>query len=423
VPHLDPRAALPGTLPWATLLAGDAPLRFEPVPFEHPLWILYSSGTTGAPKGIVHGHGGILLEHMKALALQNDMRPGDRFFWQTTTGWMMWNLLVGGLLVGCSLVLYDGSAAEPDLEVLWRLAAGTRTTRFGAGASTHIACMKAGLRPGDRLDLSALRAVGSTGSPLPPEAFRWVYDAVKRDVWLASSSGGTDVASAFLGAAPTLPVHEGELQAPSLGANVRAFDAAGQPVIGEAGELVLTAPIPSMPVGFWNDPDGSRYRASYFEHFPGVWRHGDRVRFTDRGSAVILGRADATLNRHGVRIGTGEIYRAVESLPEVVDSLVVGVERPDGGYDMPLFVVLREGLALDDALRETIRARLRTMFSPRHVPDRIEQVAALPHTRNGKKLEVPVKRLLLGEPVEAVVDAGAVDDFAALEALAAFRPA
>src|SRR5688572_4161311 len=357
VPYLDPAARVDGTLAWSELLGAGTPLTFEQVPFEHPLWILYSSGTTGAPKAIVHGHGGILLEHLKALALQNDMQAGDRFFWHTTTGWMMWNLLVGGLLADCALVLYDGSATHPDLDVLWKLAQDAQVTRFGAGAAYYTACTKAALRPQDRFDLSSLRSIGSTGSPLPPEAFRWVYDAVKRDVWLASSSGGTDVASAFLGACPTLPVHEGELQGAALGARVEAFDEAGHVVIEEVGELVITEPMPSMPLYFWNDPDGARYRESYFEMYPQVWRHGDWVRFTARGSAVIYGRSDATLNRAGVRIGTSEIYRVVEALPFVLDSLVVGIEQPGGGYWMPLFVVLAPGVSLDDTVRAEIRER------------------------------------------------------------------
>jgi acetoacetyl-CoA synthetase len=408
VPYLEPAARMEGTRAWADLLGRDASLDFEPVPFDHPLWILYSSGTTGAPKAIVHGHGGILLEHLKALVLQQDVRPGDRLLWYTTTGWMMWNRLVGGLLAGATIVLYDGSPAHPSPDVLWRLAEEARVTHFGAGAGWFMAEMNAGLRPGERFGLGALRQVGSTGSPLPPEGFRWIYDAVKADVWLASSSGGTDVATAFLGACPTLPVHEGELQGPALGVRAEAWDDAGRAVVGEEGELVITQPMPSMPLFFWNDADGARYRESYFDAWPGVWRHGDRVRFTERGSAVILGRSDGTLNRHGVRIGTAEIYRAVEAVPGVVDSLVVGVEQPGGGYWMPLFVVLAEGTALDDALRERIRHQLRTAFTPRHVPDEIIQAPAVPRTLNGKKVEVPVKRILSGAPAAEVVNPGSL---------------
>ena len=415
LPYLDESVTMPGTLSWAELLRNEATLTFEPVPFEHPLWVLYSSGTTGLPKAIVHGQGGIVLEHLKALALQNDMKPGDRFFWFTTTGWMMWNLLIGGLLAGCTPVLYDGSASHPDLDALWQLAQDARITRFGGSAGYFTACMKAGLRPMERFDLDALRSIGSTGSPLPPEAFRWTYDAVKRDVWLASSSGGTDVCSAFLGACPLLPVREGELQGLALGVRASAFDEAGRPVIDQVGELVLTEPLPSMPLHFWNDPDGQRYRESYFEMYPGVWRHGDWVRFTPEGSAVIYGRSDSTLNRLGVRIGTSEIYRAVESIPEITDSLVIGLERPGGAYYMPLFVVLQDGAVLDDALRERIRQHIRATFSPRHVPDEIVQVSAVPRTISGKKLEVPIKRILLGEPVQRVVNKGSLSNPEALD--------
>jgi acetoacetyl-CoA synthetase len=408
VPWLDADAALPGTVPWQELLGRDVALHFEPVPFEHPLWILFSSGTTGAPKAIVHGHGGIVLEHLKSIALQNDMRPGDRFLWFTTTGWMMWNVLMGGLLAGCTIVLYDGSPAHPDLGVLWRLAEQARVTRFGTSAAYLTTCMNAGLEPGARFDLSALRAVGATGSPLPPEAFAWVYDHVKRDVWLAPSSGGTDVASAFLCGCPTLPVYSGELQGAALGARVEVFDDEGRSVIGAAGELVITAPMPSMPLYFWNDPDGERYRETYFDAFPGVWRHGDRVMVNERGGAVIFGRSDATLNRLGVRMGTAEIYRAVEAVPGVADSLVIGVELPGGGYWMPLFVVTEPGRELDDALRAAIRERIRSSASPRHVPDEVIRIDAVPRTLNGKKVEVPVKRILQGVPAGDAVMAGSL---------------
>jgi acetoacetyl-CoA synthetase len=416
VPYLDSSARLDGTLDWHALLARETSLEFEPVPFEHPLWVLYSSGTTGVPKAIVHGHGGILLEHLKSHVLQNDMRPGDRFLWHTTTGWMMWNLLVGALLAGGIPVLYDGAAQHPSLLALWQLVDELHVARFGAGAAYHTACMKAGLRPGQHLELAALRTIGSTGSPLPADAFTWIYDAVKRDVWLASSSGGTEVCTAFLCACPGLPVHAGELQGPALGARVCAFDERGAPVVDEVGELVITEPMPSMPLFLWDDPDGERYRASYFSMYPGIWRHGDRVHFTSRGSAVIHGRSDATLNRHGVRIGSGEIYGVVEALPEVTDSLVVGIDRPDGSYFMPLFVVLADGVVLDEALRHRIAERIRADASPRHVPDAIVQVPAVPRTLTGKKLEVPIKRILLGEPVERVLDAGALADADALHA-------
>ena len=424
VPYLDPSARIDGTLRWDDLTGDDRTLVIDPVPFDHPLWILYSSGTTGVPKAIVHGHGGILLEHLKALVLQQDVRPGDRLLWYTTTGWMMWNRLVGGLLAGATIVLYDGSPAHPAPDVLWRLAAEARVTHFGAGAGFFLAARDAGVEPGKAYDLSALRQIGSTGSPLPPEGFRWVYDAVRSDVWLASSSGGTDVATAFLGACPTLPVHAGELQGPALGVRVEAWNEDGRAVAGAEGELVITRPMPSMPVRFWDDPDGARYRESYFDRWPGVWRHGDRVRFTERGGAVILGRSDSTLNRHGVRIGTAEIYRAVESVPEVADSLVAGVEEPGGGYWMPLFVVLRVGVVLDDALRGRIVHALRSMFTPRHVPDEIIQVPAVPRTLNGKKVEVPVKRILMGVPAAEAVNPGSLANPEALrffEELAARR--
>jgi acetoacetyl-CoA synthetase len=425
VPFLDHSSSSsfiphPSSFLWSRLITRDEPLRFEPVAFDHPLWILYSSGTTGAPKAIVHGHGGILLEHLKALVIQSDVRPGDRLLWYTTTGWMMWNRLVGGLLAGAGIVLYEGSPAWPDLDTLWRLAEETEVTHFGGGAGYYTACMNAGLEPGERFDLHALRMISSTGSPLPAEAYRWIYSAVRADIWLASSSGGTDVATAFLGASPALPVYEGELQGPALGVRAEAFDDAGLPVVEEPGELVITEPIPSMPLYFWNDPDGARYRESYFEPWPGVWRHGDSVMFTARRSAVILGRSDATLNRHGIRIGTGEIYRAVESVPGVVDSLVIGIEKPGGGYYMPLFVVLEAGRELDQAVIDEIRARLRSTFTARHVPDEIIRIDAVPRTLNGKKLEVPIKKILMGQAPERVVNPGSLANPEALGFFVAF---
>ena len=394
IPYLDPEAAAdgPGEMTWADLLAGpEEPLTFEAVPFDHPLWVLYSSGTTGLPKAIVHGHGGVVLEHAKAIGLMFDIRDGDRMFWYTTTGWMMWNFLVGSMLVGGVPVLYDGSPGHPNLDVLWDLAARARVSLFGTSAAFLAACQKAGIRPGETNDLSHLEAIGSTGSPLAVETFGWVYDAVKPDVWLASMSGGTDVVSAFVGGCPLLPVHAGELQARALGAKVEAFDEAGRSVVGQTGELVLTAPLPSMPVGFWNDPDGARYRESYFEMYPGVWRHGDWIRITERGSAVIEGRSDSTLNRQGIRFGTSELYGVVESLPEVLDSLVIGLELPGGGYRMPLFVVLADGVELDAALKARINGAIRAALSQRHVPDEIVAVPAIPRTLTGKKMEVPVK--------------------------------
>jgi acetoacetyl-CoA synthetase len=423
IPYLDRDAYAddPGETMWADVLAGPAePLRFEPVPFDHPLWVLYSSGTTGLPKAIVHGHGGVVLEHAKAVGLMFDIRDGDRMSWYTTTGWMMWNFLVGSMLVGGVPVLYDGSPGYPDLGVLWALAAEAKVQLFGTSAAFLGACLKAGLRPGVMHDLSHLEAIGSTGSPLSVEAFGWVYDAVKPDVWLASMSGGTDVVSAFVGGCPMLPVHAGELQARSLGASVEAFDAAGRSVVGETGELVLTAPLPSMPLFFWNDPDGARYRESYFEMYPGVWRHGDWIRITERGSAVIEGRSDSTLNRQGIRFGTSELYNVVEGLPEVVDSLVIGLELPHGRYWMPLFVVLAEDVELDDAVKTHIKTAIREQLSQRHVPDEILAAPAIPRTLTGKKMEVPVKRLFLGHPIADVAAAGATVDPTALEWFAAF---
>jgi acetoacetyl-CoA synthetase len=404
VPYLPGAEALQGSESWAQLLerGAGASLRFEQLPFDHPLWVLHSSGTTGLPKPIVHGQGGVLLEHLKALLLQMDIQSDDRFFWFTTTGWMMWNMVVSGLLTGAPVVLYDGSAGYPDLGVLWNLVEETGITCFGTSAAFISTCLKAGIEPGDGRDLSSIRSVGSTGSPLSPDGFRWVYDHVGRDTWLFSTSGGTDICTAFVGGVPTLPVYEGELQARSLGAKVEAFDEKGRPLVDRVGELVLTEPMPSMPVFFWGDEDGSRYRESYFETYPGVWRHGDWIEITSRGTAIISGRSDSTINRSGIRIGTSEIYRAVLREPEVLDALVVDLPTEDGVGSIVLFVVPTEGATLDDALRTRIKARLREDCSPRHVPDSIEEAPALPRTLSGKLLEVPVKRILLGgDPTKA----------------------
>jgi acetoacetyl-CoA synthetase len=412
IPSLEHAFVLPylgGDGNWDELL-GEGPLEFEQLPFDHPLWVLYSSGTTGLPKPIVHGQGGILLEHLKKLRLHLDVRAGDRVFWFTTTGWMMWNLLLGGLLTEAAVVLYDGNPATPDLNRLWELADETGMTCFGTSAAYIAACMKAGIRPAEGRDLSRLRSVGSTGSPLAPEGFRWIYDQLGADTWLFSTSGGTDVCTAFVGGVPTLPVYEGELQARSLGAKIEAFDEDGSSVVGEVGELVLTEPLPSMPVGFWNDPDGERYREAYFDVYPGVWRHGDWIEITERGTAIIYGRSDSTINRGGVRMGTSELYRVVLGLDAVVDALVVDAD----GF-MPLFVVLREGVELDDALRAELARRIREDCSPRHVPNEVVQAPAIPRTLSGKLLEVPVKRILLGGDPAKVASRDSLQDPAALD--------
>jgi acetoacetyl-CoA synthetase len=390
---------------WDDILSREnADLAFEQVPFDHPLWVLYSSGTTGLPKGLVHGHGGILLELMKFSRLHMNVQQGDRFFWFSTTGWVMWNIMQGSLLQGATPVLYDGSPGYPDLNVLWELAAKARVTFFGTSAAYLTGCMNAKLNPGKQYDLSALKAVGSTGSPLPPEGFKWVYDQVKGDVVLGSTSGGTDPSTGFLGSCPLLPVVAGELQCRCLGVNAQAFDEKGNALIDEVGELVITEPMPSMPLYLWNDPDNARYISSYFDMYPGVWRHGDWVKFTQRGSGIILGRSDSTINRLGVRMGSSEIYSAVEDLEEVVESLIIGFERPGGHYFMPLFVVLKDGVTLDSDLKKRINGKIRSMLSPRHVPDDIFAISEVPKTLNAKKLEVPVKRILSGVPLEKAVN-------------------
>lgn len=386
---------------WTGLLAEHTPLDVDAVPSDHPLYVLYSSGTTGLPKAIVHGHGGITAEHLKVLALHQDLGPGDRFMWFSTTGWMMWNYLVSGLLVGAAIVLYDGDPGHPDLSALWRLAADERVDVLGASAPFLMACHKSGLAPGRELDLSRLRAVGSTGAPLPADGFRWVRDAVGDRVQVTSISGGTDVCTAFVGMVPLLPVRAGEISCRLLGCDVRAFDASGAECpAGVQGEMVITAPMPSMPVCLWADPDNERYRAAYFADYPGVWRHGDWITFFDDGACTITGRSDATLNRGGVRLGTSDFYAAVEALPEVADSLVVHLENDDGIGELILFVALAPDVELDDELRGRIATVLRVQLSPRHVPDRIEAVSGIPRTLSGKKLEVPVKRILTGTPAD-----------------------
>ncbi|MFD7566526.1 acetoacetate--CoA ligase [Streptomyces tendae] len=402
-----------GALDWETVTAADTEPEFEQVPFDHPLWVLYSSGTTGLPKAIVQSQGGILVEHLKQLGLHCDLGPEDRFFWYTSTGWMMWNFLVSGLLTGTTIVLYDGSPGFPATDAQWRIAERTGATLFGTSAAYVMACRKADVHPARDLDLSAIQCVATTGSPLPPDGFRWLHDefaASGADLWIASVSGGTDVCSCFAGAVPTLPVHIGELQAPGLGTDLQSWDPSGNPLTDEVGELVVTNPMPSMPIRFWNDPDGSRYHDSYFDTYPGVWRHGDWITLTSRGSVVIHGRSDSTLNRQGVRMGSADIYEAVERLPEIRESLVIGIEQPDGGYWMPLFVHLAPGAALDDALLDRIKQTIRANLSPRHVPDEVIEVPGIPHTLTGKRIEVPVKRLLQGTPLDKAVNPGSIDN-------------
>ncbi|MCM3569525.1 acetoacetate--CoA ligase [Neobacillus mesonae] len=399
----------------------DAVLRFEAVPFEHPLWILYSSGTTGKPKAIVQSQGGILLEHLKLGGLQNDLKPEDRFFWYTTTGWMMWNVVVSGLLAGSTILLYDGNPGYPNAETLWKFAESTKMTVFGTSASFITACMKAGVKPKEQFDLSSLKSLGSTGSPLPVSGFEWVYEEVKEDLWLFSTSGGTDLCTAFVGGSPLLPVYAGELQARALGAAVRAFDEHGEERIDEIGELVITEPMPSMPIYFWNDEKGERYLDSYFDVYPDVWRHGDFIKITSRGSAVIYGRSDATINRGGIRMGTSEIYSALERIPEVVDSLVVDIPVSSEKSYMPLFIVLKEGAVLNDDVKTRINQVIRQNCSPRHVPNGIFPIEELPKTLNGKKLEVPIKKILMGTPVEKAVNLGSLANPASIEFFVEFK--
>ena len=402
---------LQNTTLWPDILAASqngGELTFEQLPFDHPLWVLYSSGTTGLPKPIVHGHGGVLLEHIKSTAFHNDLGPNDRFFWYTSTGWMMWNYLLGSLLTGCTIILYNGSPGTPSLDVLWHLAEQSGMTYFGLSPAFVTACMKAHLNPSANHNLRQLRGIGSTGAPLSVDHFQWIYNHVHANLALESLSGGTDLCTAFVGGCRLQPIYAGQIQGPSLGAKVQAFNNSGQPVINQVGELVITAPMPSMPLYFWNDPDHIRYRASYFEMYPGIWRHGDWIKFNERGNCVIYGRSDSTINRKGIRMGTSEIYRVVEALPEVLDSLVVDLEMLNRDSYMPMFVRLRPDVALTDALKQKINQKLRTDISPRHVPDDIFAVTQIPYTLSGKKMEIPIRRILLGHDVEKAANPGAM---------------
>jgi acetoacetyl-CoA synthetase len=410
VPRLFPDEVPDGALPWTEAVAGEQEPEFAALPFDHPLWIVYSSGTTGLPKGIVHGHGGVVLEHRKHLALHVDVGVGDRLFWYASTAWIMWNIATSALLTGATVVVYDGAPAYPSVDAQFALAVRTGMTFLGTSPGYLAACEKAGVRPGEVHDLSALRSIGVTGSPLAASTFRWVYDAVRPDILLGSLSGGTDVATGFIGSSPLLPVTAGELQRPMLGVAAASWNEDGEPVVGELGELVVTEPMPSMPLYFWNDPDGTRYREAYFEPWPGIWRHGDWLEITERGTCLITGRSDSTLNRGGVRMGTADIYAAVESIPAVLDCVVLGVEQPDGGYWMPLFVQLAPGEELTDELQARLRKAIREQASPRHVPDEIIAVPGVPHTRSGKRLEVPLKKLFQGVDPGKAVNPGAVDD-------------
>jgi len=404
---------LPDAVQWDELLAEEGPLEFEPLPFAHPLYVLFSSGTTGLPKAIVHGHGGILLEHQKNHALSWDLKPGDRLQWFTTTAWMMWNALVSTLLVRASIVMIDGNPVYPDLSYQWRLAEETRPTMLGVSPAFLMACRKEGLEPARRFDLSSIRSIGAAGSPLPVEGFEWLYEQFDPGVFVNLGSGGTDVCTGIVQGSPLLPVYAGEISGRCLAVDAQAFDADGKPVVGELGELVITQPMPSMPVGLWNDRDGSLARAAYFDTFPGVWRHGDWIMFTERGSSIITGRSDATLNRGGVRLGTSEFYVVVEEIDEVLDSLVVHLDEND---ELILFVALREGVELDDELRARIATVLRTALSPRHAPDAIVAVPSIPRTLTGKKLELPVKNILTGADAKDVASKDALVDPSSLDA-------
>jgi acetoacetyl-CoA synthetase len=415
---------IPGATNWDDLLSERGPLEFESLPFDHPLYVLFSSGTTGLPKAIVHSHGGITIEHLKNHGLSWDLGPSDRLMWFSTTAWMMWNALISALLLRAAVVMIDGNPVYPDVGFQWRLAQESGATMMGLSPAFLMGCRKVGLRPGEQFDLSNLREVGVAGSPLPAEGFDWIYEQLGTDVLLNNGSGGTDLCTGIVQGSPLQPVYRGEISGPCLAVDVAAFDADGRPVVDELGELVIRAPMPSMPVGFWNDPGDERYHAAYFDYFPGVWRHGDWIMFTERGSCVVTGRSDATLNRGGVRLGSGELYAVVEDLPQILDSLVVHLEDSEGGPgELILFVVPTGGMELDDKLREQIGRALRQALSPRHVPDAIEAVPAIPRTLTAKKLELPVKRILLGARAEEVASRDALVEPGALDAFVAYAAA
>lgn len=430
-PYLDrnapPPTDRPATVLLKDLLSGPTvaaeDFKFERVPSDHPLWVLYSSGTTGLPKAIVHGHAGMLVTHLVGAVLQMNFGPDNRLFFYTTTGWMMFNSLVSALISGGSIVTYDGSPTHPTPDVLWQLTADAKATAFGASPTFVQGMQKLGIKPKDKFDLSSVNFILCTGSPAQPETYAWFYDEVKKDLWMTSPSGGTDICSAIVGQTPFLPVRAGEIQCPILGIDAKAFDESGKPVIDQIGELVIASPAPCMPIKFWNDPDGKRYYESYFADYPGIWRHGDYIKFKKDGSSIIYGRSDSTLNRHGVRIGTSEIYRCVEQVPEVADSLVVCLERRPGLYYMPLFVKLKPGITLDASLSDRIKDALRRVCSPRHVPDEIHQVASVPYTLSGKKMEIPVRKILEGKPPETVASKDSMADPSALAPFATLSAA